>query len=150
MRTFRDVDELIATAGTSLGHSEWRVVDQATVDTFAEATGDHQWIHVDPVRAAASPFGGTIAHGYLTLALIPVLMRGIVTVENVTMAINYGVNRVRFPAPVRVGSRVRATARVVSAEPVAGGHQLVFEVVVEIEGGAKPACVAETVVRYAS
>ena len=121
---------------------------QEQVNQFADATGDHQWIHVDPERAAAGPFGGTIVHGYLTLSLIPVLLSGVVRVEGTLMGINYGLNRVRFPAPVRVGSRVRATGVLKRASVVPGGVQAVYEVTVPVEGGEKPACVAETVVRY--
>ena len=122
-------------------------IEQARVDQFAEATGDHQWIHVDPERAAKGPFGAPIAHGYLTLSLLPVLVSQIYVVQ-ARMGINYGLNRVRFPAPVRVGSRVRATAQLKEVTEVDGGVQLVTSTVIEIEDGAKPACVAETVSRY--
>ncbi|MFW6774097.1 MaoC family dehydratase [Nocardioides sp. CPCC 205120] len=131
--------------GTHVGHSAWHTVTQQQVDTFAEATGDHQWIHVDPERAAAGPFGGTIAHGYLTLSLVPMLGQQVYTVSGLRMGVNYGSNKVRFPAPVPVGSRVRAGVEIVSLEPGGGGHQLTTRVTVEIEGGAKPACVAEVV-----
>ncbi|MYX43572.1 dehydratase, partial [Streptomyces sp. SID89] len=112
-----------------------------------EATGDHQWIHVDAERAASGPFGGTIAHGFLTLSLIPVLVKEVYRTEGVAMAVNYGLNKVRFMNPVRVGSRVRASVDVVAADEVRGGHQVVLKVTVEIEGADKPACVAETVTR---
>ncbi|KAB8162263.1 dehydratase [Streptomyces sp. 3MP-14] len=134
--------------GEPLGPSDWLLVDQRRIDQFAEATGDHQWIHVDPERAANGPFGSTIAHGYLTLALLPVLTPQLLRVEGVRMAINYGSNRVRFPAPLPVGSRVRARGSVVNAEPVRDGWQLTLAVTVEREGGEKPVCTAETVTRF--
>jgi acyl dehydratase len=148
MRVFESLAALKAAAGEHLGHSSWRTVDQAQVDAFAEATGDRQWIHVDPPRAAAGPFGTTIAHGFLVLSLLPALVAEIYRVDGVRMGINYGLNRVRFPAPVPTGAPVRAGARLVSVEDVAGGGvQLVSEVTVEREGGGKPCCVAETVSR---
>jgi acyl dehydratase len=148
MRVFDSLATLKAAAGEHLGYSPWRTVDQAQVDAFAEATGDRQWIHVDPARAAAGPFGTTIAHGFLVLSLLPVLVAEIYRVDGVRMAINYGLNRVRFPAPVPTGSLVRAGARLASVEDVAGGGvQMVSEVTVEREGGTKPCCVAETVSR---
>ena len=146
-RTFASPAELAASVGTLIGTGDWVGVDQKRIDLFAEATGDHQWIHVDPERAAAGPFGGTIAHGYLTLSLIPVLVQDVHRTEGVRMGVNYGLNKVRFPAPVRSGSRVRASVTVLSAEEVTGGYQITTQITVEIEGGAKPACVAETVVR---
>jgi acyl dehydratase len=142
------VEAIPGLVGQELGKGEWHEVTQEEVNLFADATGDHQWIHVDPERAAKGPFGGPIAHGYLTLSLVPVLMRSVVQVEGVRMGINYGLNRVRFPAPVRVGSRVRVSGLLKEAGQIEGGVQAVFELTVEIEGGAKPACVAETVVRY--
>ncbi|RKN05357.1 MaoC family dehydratase [Streptomyces radicis] len=145
---FASVDALLAARGQQLGVSDWLDVDQRTIDLFAEATGDHQWIHTDPERAAAGPFGTTIAHGYLTLALLPVLVPRLMRVEGVRMAVNYGVNRVRFPAPLPSGSRVRATGRIDDVTEVTGGVQLVLTATVEREGGTKPVCVAETVVRY--
>jgi acyl dehydratase len=148
MRTFTGQDDLVKAVGETLGPGPWRTVEQSRVDTFADATDDHQWIHVDPVRAAQGPFGGPIAHGYLTLSLLPSLMRELYRADGMRMAVNYGLNRVRFPAPVPVGSRIRAVVEVASAEPVGEGLQLVFRVTVEIEGGAKPACVAESVSRF--
>ncbi|MHB1527083.1 MAG: MaoC family dehydratase [Candidatus Dormibacteria bacterium] len=133
--------------GTPLGVSPWHQITQAQVDLFAEATGDHQWIHVDPERARLGPFGGTVAHGYLTLSLLPMLLQGMVRVPGVGLALNYGLNRVRFVSPVPVGSRVRATAVPQAVTDVEGGVQLVLAVTVEIEGQEKPACVAETVTR---
>jgi acyl dehydratase len=148
MRTFTGLDELADAAGTDLGTSDWIVVDQARIDAFAEATGDHQWIHTDPARAADGPFGGTIAHGFLTLSLLPAFFAELYRVDGLAMSINYGLNRVRFVSPVRSGSRLRAHSRVVSVDRIDGGAQCVIESTIEIEGAAKPACVAESVVRF--
>ena len=148
MRTIPGIDALPGLVGEAIGTSDWHQVTQEEVNLFADATGDHQWIHVDPEAAAKGPFGGTIAHGFLTLSLIPVLLSSVSHVEGVKMGINYGLNKVRFPAPVRVGSRIRASSVLKEATPIEGGVQAAFEVTVEVEGGAKPACVAETVVRY--
>jgi acyl dehydratase len=144
---FATLDDLRAAAGTEVGTSDWVEMTQDRIDMFAEATGDHQWIHVDPERAASGPFGGTVAHGYLTLSLIPELTAGMAAVDGVTMGVNYGLNRVRFPAPVPSGSRVRARVELLSVADVPGGVQLTSQVTVECEGGDKPACVAETVSR---
>lgn len=149
MRTFDSVTELAAAAGETLGHSEWVTISQEDVNLFADATGDHQWIHVDPERAAAGPFGKTIAHGFMTLALLPRLQHQIYTVNGIKLAINYGLNKVRFPAPVPVGSRVRAQSSLVSVDDVGNGAvQATISTTVEIDGSAKPACVAESVVRF--
>jgi acyl dehydratase len=146
MRTFDSIEDLAAAEGEHLGFSDWLTIDQHRVDTFAEATGDHQWIHVDPERARSGPFGGTIAHGYLTLSLVPLFVAEVVTVNGLSMKVNYGSNKVRFPAPVPVGSRIRAGVEVLSVASNADGAQLVLRTTVEIEGGgSKPACVAETV-----
>ncbi|MFP5331078.1 MAG: MaoC family dehydratase, partial [Acidimicrobiia bacterium] len=134
--------------GSHLGNSEWWEITQERVNAFADATDDHQFIHVDPERAAQTPFGGPVAHGYLTLSMAVPLTQQIVAVRGVRMAVNYGTNKVRFPAPVPVGSRLRAGAVLESVEDVPGGVQVVFTVTFEIEGGAKPVCVAETVSRY--
>ncbi|MDX6351853.1 MAG: hypothetical protein QOF84_6643 [Streptomyces sp.] len=147
-RTFASPDELRAAVGEDLGTTDWLEVDQKRIDLFAEATGDHQWIHVDPEKAAQGPFGTTIAHGYLTLSLIPQFTAGLLTVEGVKMGVNYGVNKVRFPAPVPVGSRLRASSRIAELTDVPGGIQLVTVVTIEREGGDKPVCVAETVARF--
>ncbi|GAA2438350.1 MaoC family dehydratase [Streptomyces macrosporus] len=148
-RVFASVDELRAAVGEELGTSDWLEIDQKRIDLFADATGDHQWIHVDPEKAAAGPFGTTIAHGYLTLSLLPVLVPQLMRVEGVRMGINYGVNKVRFPSPVPVGSRVRATGVITEVAEVGEGcAQLAMRVTVEREGGEKPVCVAESVVRY--
>ena len=146
LKTFHGLDELKATVGTHLGESDWRVVTQEEVNLFADATGDHQWIHVDPERAKDGPFGTTVAHGYLTLSLVPQLVWTIFKVEGIGMSLNYGVNKVRFPAPLPVGSRIRASVDMLSLEPAGGGgFQEVMRVTVEREGGDKPVCVAETV-----
>ena len=141
------VPGLLGLVGTDLGRSSWIEVTQEQVDLFAEATGDHQWIHVDPVRAAAGPFGRTIAHGYLTLSLIPRLLPELLRVSGFSMGVNYGCERVRFPAPVPVGSRLRAGAVINEAAEVTGGVQLRVSVTIEIEGNAKPACVAVILLR---
>lgn len=141
------MERLRGRLGAELGVSDWLEVTQVQVDGFAEATGDRQWLHVDQERARKGPFGRTIAHGYLTLSLLPALLAGVLTAPEVTMAVNYGLNRVRFPAPVRVGSRVRARAVMREVAPVEGGVQVVLAVTVELEGSSKPACVAETVTR---
>ena len=142
--------DLLRAVGQHLGHSDWVTVDQGRISMFADATGDHQWIHVDPEAAAAGPFGATIAHGYLTLALTNLLLPQIVRVDGISMGVNYGVNRVRFPQPVLVGSRLRASATLTAADelPGAAGVQAVITVTVEIEGQAKPACVVESVSRF--
>ncbi len=136
------------TPGAEYGPSSWLEVPQERIRAFADATGDHQWIHVDPERAAAGPFGTTIAHGYLTLSLIPAMTYEVLPREEGGMAVNYGLNRVRFPAPVPVGSRVRGSFRVESVEEAAWGHQATLTATVEREGGDKPVCVAELVFRY--
>lgn len=147
MKHFHRLAELQSRVGQELAVSDWLRIDQARIDQFAQATGDHQWIHVDPVQAAAGPFGTTIAHGFLTLSLIPVLSESTFTIDDVTMGINYGLNRVRFPNPVRCGSRVRGHFKLLAYEPLDGGAQLTIEATIEIEGQAKPACVAESVSR---
>jgi acyl dehydratase len=136
-------------AGTELGTSGWYEVSQEHVNLFADATGDHQWIHVDVERAKAeSPFGGPIAHGYLTLSLLVPLFGPVLTVTDATMGVNYGLNKVRFPSPVPVGAKVRLTATLTAVEDIAGGKQLTFSCVIEREGGEKPVCTAEPVYRY--
>lgn len=133
--------------GQELALGEWLTVDQAMIDKFADATGDHQWIHIDRERAAKGPFGTTIAHGFLTLSLLPRLAASALEVDDVRMGVNYGLNRVRFPAPVPSGSRIRARLKLLSYEPLDGGAQLVMEVTMERDGSDKPVCVAETVSR---
>jgi acyl dehydratase len=146
MRVFADLAELEAAKGEHLGSSDWHTVTQEQIDAFAEATGDHQWIHVDAEQAAKGPFGTTIAHGYLTLSLLPVLTKDIYRVDGLTMGINYGSNKIRFPSVVKVGSRIRAGVELVDVLEAKLGRQVVNRVTVEIEGEAKPAMVAETLV----
>jgi acyl dehydratase len=146
MRSFTTFEELTDAVGDDLGPTDWLEVTQDRVDAFAEATGDHQWIHVDVERATAGPFGGTIAHGYLTLSLIPQFTPQLFELDTPGAKLNYGVNKVRFPNPLKVGRRVRASARITEVGDVPAGKQMVTRYTVEIEGEAKPACVAETVV----
>ncbi len=148
MRVFNGVDELREAKGTQLGTSDWTTVDQSQIDTFADATGDHQWIHVDAERAKDGPFGTTIAHGFLTLSLIPVIASQIVKVDNIKMTINYGLNKVRFTSPVPVGSRIRGSIELVDVSDVSGGVQVTNKVTVEIEGSDRPALVAESLLRH--
>jgi acyl dehydratase len=148
MERFESPEALRAAQGTHLGHSQWRVIDQDQVNRFADATGDHQWIHVDLERAKAGPFGGTIAHGFLTLSLLPEMVFELLQVAGVGMVINYGLNKVRFINPVRVGSRVRAGAELTAVEEVKGGLQATVTVTFEIDGQDKPACVAESLMRF--
>jgi acyl dehydratase len=145
MRVFHGIAELEAAAGTHLGHSDWHTVTQEQIDTFARATGDHQWIHVDPEKAAKSPFGSTIAHGYLTLSLVPMLVGQVYKVEGVRMGVNYGADKLRFPAPVPVDSKVRAGVELLSVTPGAAGHQVNARITIERDGGDKPVCVVDTV-----
>jgi acyl dehydratase len=146
--TVHGIDQFHQLVGQHLGYSEWHEITQHQVNLFADATSDHQWIHVDPERAKDGPFGGPIAHGYLTLALAPVLLGEVLTVEGTSMGVNYGCNKVRFPSPVPVGSRLRLGATVASAEDVTGGVQAVLDLVLETEGSSKPSCVAQVVYRY--
>jgi acyl dehydratase len=146
--TIQGIDGLKERVGDHLGYSEWHQVTQEQVNTFAEATGDFQWIHVDVERAKQGPFGGPIAHGYLTLSLGPLLIPQIVKVEGIAMAVNYGLNKVRFPAPVPVGSKLRLGATLAGVEDIAGGVQVTMGMVYELDGGDKPVCVAEIVFRY--
>ena len=146
--TFDNPAALLGAVGQQLGHSDWLEIDQARIDMFADATGDHQWIHVDPDKAAGGPFGKTIAHGYLTLSLANLFLPQIMQVNNVSMGVNYGCEKVRFPAAVPVGSRVRGSGEVISAEEVKGGVQVVVRMTIEIEGGDRPACVIDTISRF--
>jgi acyl dehydratase len=149
MRTFDTLADLQALIGQPLGHSDWISVDQPRVNAFAEATEDRQWIHVDPERAKAGPFGGPIAHGFLTLSLLPYFFETGFAVRETRMVVNYGLNKVRFTAPVPVGSRLRAAFRLLGMDEVAGGAmQLTVEVAVEAEGMAKPVCIAESLARH--
>jgi acyl dehydratase len=142
------LSDLPARAGEVLGHSEWRTITQDDVDTFARLTGDEQWIHIDDVRAKAGPFGGTIVYGYLTLSLSTLFLDEVVTVEGAGLVLNYGSNRVRYPSPVPVGSNVRAEITLASVEHITGGLQTTFHLLFEVEGQAKPGCVADIVYRY--
>ncbi|MBB2747464.1 UNVERIFIED_ORG: acyl dehydratase [Microbispora rosea subsp. rosea] len=143
------LDEIKALAGKDLGHSGWLEITQDRVNTFADATDDHQWIHVDPDRAKDGPFGGPIAHGYLTLSLVIPLFNELLDIQGVKMSINYGLEKVRFPSPVKVGSRIRLAAAVASVEDVPGdGVQMLLDFTVEIEGANKPACVARAIYRH--
>jgi acyl dehydratase len=144
------LEEITALAGADLGRTGWAEVTQERVNTFADATGDHQWIHLDTARAAAGPFGGTIAHGYLTLSMVIPLFTELLQVTGVSMTINYGLNKVRFPAPVPVGAKIRLAAVVAAAGPVGDGGavQLTADFTVEVDGGTKPACVAQAIYRY--
>ncbi|MEV5746075.1 MaoC family dehydratase [Microbispora rosea] len=147
--TAHGLDEIKALAGKDLGHSGWLEITQERVNTFADATDDHQWIHVDPVRAADGPFGGPIAHGYLTLSLVIPLFNELLDIQGVKMSVNYGLEKVRFPSPVKVGGRIRLAAVVVSVEDVSGdGVQMLLDFTVEIEGANKPACVARVIYRH--
>ena len=148
MRIFNGIDALAAAVGEELGTSEWVVVDQERINAFADATGDHQWIHIDTEKAKQGPFGGTIAHGLLTLSLLPAFQQQIYAVEGIRMAINYGLDKVRFPTPVPAGSRLRGHARLVEVTPLDGAVQAKLSTTIEIEGGSKPACVVESIVRY--
>ena len=147
LKTYQNVDELKGLVGSAIGVSDWLTIDQTRIDQFAAVTGDDQWIHVDPVRAAAGMFGSTVAHGFLTLSLLPFFIRSSHKVGGARMSVNYGLNRVRFPAPVPVNSRLRAHFKLLSYEPIEGGVQLITEVTVEREGQTKPVCVAESVGR---
>jgi acyl dehydratase len=144
------IDGLKEKVGSHLGYSEWHEVTQEQVNQFADATGDHQWIHVDVERAKAGPFGGPIAHGYLTLSLTPTLLEEVFGVSGVAMGINYGLNKLRYPSPVPVGSKIRMGVELASVEDVSGGVQVQLNVAYEIEGGSKPVCVAEVLFRYYS
>jgi acyl dehydratase len=148
VKIFNGLDEFVTAEGTELGPTEWLEIKQDRVDLFADATEDHQWIHVDPERAASGPFGGTIAHGLLTLSLLPYFMQEMYRVDNVAMAVNYGYNKVRFITPVRVGARVRARAVIDTITKLDGAVQAAVATTVEVEESEKPAAVAESIVRY--
>lgn len=146
MREFEHVEEFCAAVGSHLGDSAWMTIDQERINLFADATGDHQWIHIDPVRAAEGPFGSTIAHGYLTLSLVPALLEEVFSVGGLQAFVNYGANRIRFPRPVPVDSRVQASVTLTSIERTSVGVRATLDVEVRLEDGGKPACVAETIV----
>jgi len=148
MRIFDSLQDFVDAAGAELGTTDWLEIDQERVNKFADATGDHQWIHVDVERAAAGPFRGTIAHGLLTLSLLPELMHALYRVDQVSMAVNYGFNKVRFISPVPVGAKIRASSSIVDVQTVPGGAQGVLSTTIEIDGSDKPACIIESIVRY--
>lgn len=148
MRRFSSLDEFAAAKGQHLGNSEWHEVPQTQINMFADATGDQQWIHVDAERAARGPFGATIAHGYLTLALLPVFMSEIVSIDGLTACVNAGLDRVRFPSPVRAGARVRAGATLRDIRETGLGKLAYARVIVAVEGQKRPACIADTVLLY--
>ena len=148
MKKFSGLEELVAAAGSQLGPTDWLEVTQERVNLFADATDDHQWIHVDPERAAGGPFGTTIAHGLLTLSLLPHFTSQMYTVDNIAMAINYGYNKVRFITPVKVGAKIRARAEIAKVDQLDGAVQATLTTTVEIEGSDKPAAVAESIVRF--
>ena len=148
MTAYAHLGDLAALEGREIGRSDWVVLEQSNIDQFAQATDDAQWIHVDPARAAAGPFGTTVAHGFLTLSLLSRLFAAAVSFEDVRLSLNYGLNRVRFPSPVPVGSRLRALCVLDAYEAIEGGAQVTVTVTIEREGGAKPACVAEWVTRH--
>jgi len=145
---FEKPSDLLAAVGKQLGKSDWLEITQERIDQFAEATGDHQWIHVDPERAKKGPFGATIAHGYLTQSLVNHFLPQIVEVHGISMGVNYGADKVRFPAPVPVGSRIRGSAELIKAEEIKGCVQATVRVTVEIEGSERPGCVIDTISRY--
>jgi acyl dehydratase len=147
MKHFAHLQDLAALVGTELGVSDWVTVDQARINLFAEATGDHQWIHLDAERSAKGPYGTTVAHGFLTLSLLPELSKTAFAVDDVRMGINYGLNKVRFPAPVKSGAKLRGRFKLTAFDPLPGGAQLTVEVTMEVEGGDKPVCVAESLSR---
>ena len=146
--TIDGIEGLRALVGQHLGYSDWHEITQDRIDEFADATGDHQWIHVDPERAKDGPFGRTIAHGYLTLSLAPMLMREVMVVNGMRMGINYGLNKLRFPTPVPVGSKLRVGAQLAAVEDVADGVQATVDMTFEVDGAPKPACVAQALYRY--
>jgi acyl dehydratase len=146
--TVDNIDAFHDLVGQHIGYSEWQPITQERINLFADATDDHQWIHVEPVLAKRGPFGTTVAHGYLTLSLAPILLNKVLTVNNTRLGINYGANKVRFPSPVPVDSEVRMGVTVVDAEDVEGGVQVVFDLVIELRDAPKPACVAQVIYRY--
>ena len=147
-RVFNGPAELLDAVGETLGASDWLEIDQSRINLFADATGDHQWIHVDPERAKDGPFGACIAHGYLTLSLVNLFLPQIIDVQNISMGVNVGCEKIRFPSPVPVGSRIRGVGDLISAEEMKGGVQSVVRVTVEIDGQERPACVVDTISRY--
>lgn len=145
---FTSKEQLLEAAGTNLGLTPWIPIEQSRIDMFAEATGDHQWIHVDPVKAAAGPFGACIAHGYLTLSLVNYFLPQLMDVQNISMGVNYGCDKIRFPNVVKVGSNIRGTGEIISIEAIKDSIQVITRVTIEVEGQQRPACVADTISRY--
>jgi acyl dehydratase len=145
---FKQPQELLDNVGKSLGETPWMIIEQDRINLFADATGDHQWIHVDPVKGKDGPFGACIAHGYLTLSLVNYFLPQLIDVQGISMGVNVGLDRVRFPSPVTVGSKIRGKGEIVQVEEMKGGIQSVVRVTVEIEGSDKPACIADTISRY--
>lgn len=145
---FTSQSQLLEATGLNLGVSEWIVVDQARIDMFAESTGDHQWIHVDPVKSAQGPFGACIAHGYLTLSLVNYFLPQLMEVQNISMGVNYGCDKIRFPNIVKVGSKIRGTGEIIHVEQIKDSIQVTARISIEVEGQARPACVADTISRY--
>lgn len=148
MKVFNGIDDIAAAEGTDLGTTDWVEIDQDRINKFADATGDHQWIHVDPERAAEGPFGTTIAHGFLTLSLLPVLQHQLYRVDGIKMAVNYGLDKVRFVTPVPVGAKVRATAAVSKVTRLDSAVQAHLTTTIEVQGASKPACVIESIARF--
>ena len=148
MRVYASIAEFAAAAGDDLGTTDWIEIDQERIDRFADATGDHQWIHVDPERAASGPFGATIAHGFLTLSMLPVVMNSLYRVDGISMAGNYGLEKVRFPAPVPVGSKLRGSSSITSTQELDGAVQGTITTTIEVDGSDRPACVVQSIVRY--
>jgi len=146
--TFSSAAELLAATGTDLGATDWLEITQERVNLFADATGDHQWIHVDPERARSGPFGGCIAHGYLTLSLVNLFLPQLIHIDNMKMGVNVGTDRVRFPAPVKVGARIRGRGEILKVEPIGEAVQSTVRVSIEIEGSDRPGCVIDTISRY--
>ncbi|WP_372759859.1 MaoC family dehydratase [Pseudoalteromonas sp.] len=140
--------QLLAATGLNLGVSDWIAVEQSRIDMFAEATGDHQWIHVDPIKAAQGPFGACIAHGYLTLSLVNYFLPQLIDVQNITMGVNYGCDKVRFPNVVKAGSKVRGSGQIISVEEIKGSVQVITRVTIEVAEQQRPACVVDTISRY--
>lgn len=140
--------KLLEASGKNLGGTDWISMEQNRIDMFAEATGDHQWIHVDPVKAATGPFGACIAHGYLTLSLVNYFLPQLLDVQNISMGVNYGCDKIRFPNVVKVGSKIRGTGQIISTEAIKGSVQVITQVTIQVEGEQRPACVADTISRY--
>lgn len=147
-QVFTNQSQLLKAIGVTLGESEWITIEQSRIDMFADATGDHQWIHVDPVKAANGPFGACIAHGYLTLSLVNYFLPQLMEVQNISMGVNYGCDKIRFPNSVKVGSNIRGTGEIINVEQIKNSIQVTARISIEVEGQERPACVADTISRY--